>query len=148
MHHLAQPACDALHFNVCADAYALPVEGTETRVNAQSEAYEYIVDFGETSKVMSVAASILECCSKMHIAYSPLCSVLASQQGVQSSGTRGVAFMVVYEHPEGSCKGAQTDTALHAGHCRAWGGWRTRWGGTTATRATAAGCRASTAARR
>ena len=34
-----------------ADAYALPVEGTETRVNAQSEAYEYIVDFGETSKV-------------------------------------------------------------------------------------------------
>jgi hypothetical protein len=27
------------------------VEGTETRVNAQSEAYEYIVDFGETSKV-------------------------------------------------------------------------------------------------
>ena len=34
-----------------ADAYALPVEGTETRVNAQAEAYEYIVDFGETNKV-------------------------------------------------------------------------------------------------
>lgn len=36
---------------IFADAYALPVEGTETRVNAQSEAYEYVVDFGETSKV-------------------------------------------------------------------------------------------------
>ena len=42
-----------------ADAYALPVEGTETRVNAQSEAYEYIVDFGETSKV----ADLLSGCS-------------------------------------------------------------------------------------
>lgn len=27
------------------------MEGTETRVNAQAEAYEYIVDFGETNKV-------------------------------------------------------------------------------------------------
>lgn len=33
------------------DAFPLPVEGTETRVNAQSEAYEYMVDFLETCKV-------------------------------------------------------------------------------------------------
>ena len=32
-------------------AFALPVEGTETRVNAQQEAYEYIIDFAETNKV-------------------------------------------------------------------------------------------------
>eukprot|EP00241_Pyramimonas_parkeae_P005163 CAMPEP_0114247656 /NCGR_PEP_ID=MMETSP0058-20121206/13141_1 /TAXON_ID=36894 /ORGANISM="Pyramimonas parkeae, CCMP726" /LENGTH=349 /DNA_ID=CAMNT_0001360981 /DNA_START=46 /DNA_END=1095 /DNA_ORIENTATION=- len=32
------------------DAFALPVEGTETRVNAQAEAYEYMVDFVQTSK--------------------------------------------------------------------------------------------------
>lgn len=35
---------------IVMDAYALPVEGTETRVNAQAEAYEYIVAFGEDSK--------------------------------------------------------------------------------------------------
>lgn len=29
------------------DAFALPVEGTETRVNAQADAYEYMVDFQE-----------------------------------------------------------------------------------------------------
>lgn len=33
------------------DTFALPVEGTETRVNAGSEAYEYMVDFADTSKV-------------------------------------------------------------------------------------------------
>jgi hypothetical protein len=37
---------------IVLDAYALPVEGTETRVSAQSEANEYMVDFGETSKVL------------------------------------------------------------------------------------------------
>ena len=36
---------------VVMDAFALPVEGTETRVNAQAEAYEYMVDFLETNKV-------------------------------------------------------------------------------------------------
>ncbi len=36
---------------IVIDAFALPVEGTETRVNAQAEAYEYMVDFAETNKV-------------------------------------------------------------------------------------------------
>lgn len=36
---------------VVMDAFPLPVEGTETRVNAQSEAYEYMVDFLETNRV-------------------------------------------------------------------------------------------------
>ena len=36
---------------VVLDAFALPVVGTETRVNAQSEANEYMVDFLETNKV-------------------------------------------------------------------------------------------------
>lgn len=35
---------------IVMDAFALPVEGTETRVNAQAEAYEYMVDFVQTSK--------------------------------------------------------------------------------------------------
>ena len=38
---------------IVLDAFALPVEGTETRVNAQQEAYEYIIDFAETNKVRS-----------------------------------------------------------------------------------------------
>ena len=37
---------------IVLDTYALPVEGTETRVNAQAEAYEYMVDFGESCKVI------------------------------------------------------------------------------------------------
>ncbi|KAJ4761335.1 COP9 signalosome complex subunit 5 [Rhynchospora pubera] len=32
------------------DAFALPVEGTETRVNAQADAYEYMVDYSTTNK--------------------------------------------------------------------------------------------------
>lgn len=39
---------------VVIDSFALPVEGTETRVNAQAEAYEYMVDFQGTSKVRTV----------------------------------------------------------------------------------------------
>jgi COP9 signalosome complex subunit 5 len=30
---------------IIMDAFALPVEGTETRVNAQAEAYEYMVNY-------------------------------------------------------------------------------------------------------
>lgn len=37
---------------VVLDAFALPVEGTETRVNAQSQAYEYMIDFFESNKVI------------------------------------------------------------------------------------------------
>jgi COP9 signalosome complex subunit 5 len=36
---------------IVMDSFALPVEGTETRVNAQAEAYEYMVDFSSTSAV-------------------------------------------------------------------------------------------------
>jgi COP9 signalosome complex subunit 5 len=35
---------------IVLDSFALPVEGTETRVNAQAEAYEYMVDFVQASK--------------------------------------------------------------------------------------------------
>ncbi|KAK4769102.1 hypothetical protein SAY86_027252 [Trapa natans] len=32
------------------DAFALPVKGTETRVNAQEDAYEYMVEYSQTNK--------------------------------------------------------------------------------------------------
>ncbi|XP_078439418.1 COP9 signalosome complex subunit 5-like [Wolffia australiana] len=35
---------------IVMDAFALPVEGTETRVNAQADAYEYMVDYCQTNK--------------------------------------------------------------------------------------------------
>jgi len=35
---------------IVMDAFALPVEGTETRVNAQAEGYEYMVEYNEKSK--------------------------------------------------------------------------------------------------
>lgn len=37
---------------VVMDVYALPVEGTETRVNAQSEAYEYMVQYLDSLKAL------------------------------------------------------------------------------------------------
>mgnify|MGYP002841360556 CR=1 FL=1 len=36
---------------VVLDTFPLPVEGTETRVNAQAEAYEYMVEFVQTSRL-------------------------------------------------------------------------------------------------
>lgn len=35
---------------IVMDAFALPVEGTETRVNAQEDAYEYMVEYSQTNK--------------------------------------------------------------------------------------------------
>ena len=35
---------------IVMDVFALPVEGTETRVNAQADAYEYMVEFLSTAK--------------------------------------------------------------------------------------------------
>ncbi|XP_015885309.2 COP9 signalosome complex subunit 5a [Ziziphus jujuba] len=35
---------------IVMDAFALPVEGTETRVNAQADAYEYMVDYSQINK--------------------------------------------------------------------------------------------------
>jgi COP9 signalosome complex subunit 5 len=35
---------------IVMDAFALPVEGTETRVNAQAEGYEYMVRYVDRSK--------------------------------------------------------------------------------------------------
>lgn len=35
---------------IIVDTFALPVEGTETRVNAQEEAYEYLVSYPETAQ--------------------------------------------------------------------------------------------------
>lgn len=46
---------------IVLDAFALPVEGTETRVNAQQEAYEYIIDFAETNKVRSLSNTLHHC---------------------------------------------------------------------------------------
>ncbi|KAG0479376.1 hypothetical protein HPP92_010234 [Vanilla planifolia] len=35
---------------IVMDAFALPVEGTETSVNAQVDAYEYVVDYSQAKK--------------------------------------------------------------------------------------------------
>lgn len=38
---------------IVTDTFALPVEGTETRVNAQVEAYEYMVEYVNMIKQVS-----------------------------------------------------------------------------------------------
>ena len=38
---------------IVMDAFALPVEGTETRVNAQAAAYEYMTAYIESAKSVS-----------------------------------------------------------------------------------------------
>lgn len=44
---------------VVMDVYSLPVEGTETRVNAQSDAYEYMVQYLDLLKAAGVEDSIV-----------------------------------------------------------------------------------------
>lgn len=43
---------------VIMDAFALPVEGTETRVNAQAEGYEYMVQY--ITKIKEVRLAVLD----------------------------------------------------------------------------------------
>jgi COP9 signalosome complex subunit 5 len=43
---------------IIMDAFALPVEGTETRVNAQADAYEYMVQYSQTNKQVDVLSRI------------------------------------------------------------------------------------------
>ena len=40
------------------DSFALPVEGTETRVNAQAAAYEYMTAYIESAKKVRTTESI------------------------------------------------------------------------------------------
>lgn len=47
---------------VVMDVFALPVEGTETRVNAQNEAYEYMVDYIGKSKEVSQCCICVQLC--------------------------------------------------------------------------------------
>lgn len=42
---------------VVTDAFALPVEGTETRVNAQAEGYEYMVNYSQKSREVKIMVS-------------------------------------------------------------------------------------------
>ena len=43
---------------VVLDVFALPVEGSETRVNAQAEAYEFMIDFLDSCKVSYDSAAM------------------------------------------------------------------------------------------
>ena len=43
---------------IVMDGVALPVEGTETRVNAQAQAYEYMAAYTEAAKQVSLERNI------------------------------------------------------------------------------------------
>ncbi|KAL1472860.1 hypothetical protein MTO96_039046 [Rhipicephalus appendiculatus] len=44
---------------IVMDSFALPVEGTETRVNAQAQAYEYMADYTENAKTVGRLENML-----------------------------------------------------------------------------------------
>lgn len=46
------------HDMIVMDSFALPVEGTETRVNAQEAAYEYMTAYVEAAKQVFTSNSI------------------------------------------------------------------------------------------
>jgi len=47
---------------VVMDSFALPVQGTETRVNAANEANEYMVEYiGKSEKVHLILTMFLDC---------------------------------------------------------------------------------------
>ena len=52
---------------IVMDSFALPVEGTETRVNAQAQAYEYMAAYIEAAK--QVFVSLFHCLICIHISY-------------------------------------------------------------------------------
>ncbi len=43
---------------IVMDSFALPVEGTETRVNAQAQAYEYMAAYTEAAKQVKFSSSL------------------------------------------------------------------------------------------
>ena len=47
---------------VVMDSFALPVEGTETRVNAQAQGYEYMTAYIESAKQVETIILIPESC--------------------------------------------------------------------------------------
>ena len=50
------------------DSFALPVEGTETRVNAQAQAYEYMTAYIEAAKQVSLgSAKSLKDCERIYV---------------------------------------------------------------------------------
>lgn len=44
---------------IVMDSFALPVEGTETRVNAQAQAYEYMSSYIDAAKLVRMVISWL-----------------------------------------------------------------------------------------
>lgn len=51
---------------IVMDSFALPVEGTETRVNAQAQAYEYMTAYVESAKqVMREKEEVVVCQQEM-----------------------------------------------------------------------------------
>jgi len=44
---------------IVMDSFALPVEGTETRVNAQAQAYEYMTAYIESAKLVCEYVEII-----------------------------------------------------------------------------------------
>ncbi|UYV71640.1 COPS5 [Cordylochernes scorpioides] len=44
---------------IAMDSFALPVEGTETRVNAQAQAYEYMAAYTESAKLVSRLENVI-----------------------------------------------------------------------------------------
>lgn len=51
------------------DSFALPVEGTETRVNAQAAAYEYMTAYIESAKKVNYFKYWLNICVKRFPSY-------------------------------------------------------------------------------
>ena len=45
---------------IVMDAFALPVEGTETRVNAQAAAYEYMSTYIESAKKVRIVPPVFQ----------------------------------------------------------------------------------------
>ena len=55
---------------IVMDSFALPVEGTETRVNAQAQAYEYMAAYIDAAKQVQLWSAVdICCCSCLCILY-------------------------------------------------------------------------------
>ena len=95
---------------IVMDAFALPVEGTETRVNAQADAYEYMVEFQSLAKDGSRMENVMGWYHS-HPGYG--CWLSGIDCSTQACGARAAAAArAASRHPTRG-RGAGTEERVH-----------------------------------
>ncbi|KAF7113441.1 hypothetical protein RHSIM_RhsimUnG0126200 [Rhododendron simsii] len=100
---------------IVMDAFALPVEGTETRVNAQADAYEYMVDYSQTNK--QFRACVLIGCILM-VSFIGSNVLLDSTRCSDSTVEKGSSLAITLRNVTFEC--LRSPFSCNIKNCRSW----------------------------